>query len=94
MKLWDLRKLKNFQTLAPYGKGEPCLSLDFDLSGAYLAVGGTDARVYGVKQDYALLKEFGAVAKKPVGALRFGPDATYLLAGSAADHNLRLYSSA
>ena len=39
VKLWDLRKLKNFRTLAPYEGGAPCTSVNFDHSGVHLAIG-------------------------------------------------------
>lgn len=85
MKLWDLRKLKNFKTITldnnyevkrdktefgdtciiiqlPFVKIDPPMSLYhvnnfsqvkslvFDQSGTYLAVGGSDIRVYICKQ--------------------------------------------
>lgn len=90
VKLWDLRKLLNFKSLQPFG-GEAALSLDFDISGLYLAVGGAEALIYGVKEDFAVVKTFKDV-KKPVSALRFGPDRSFILAGSSADHNLRIFS--
>lgn len=39
-------------------------SVKFDYSGQYLAVGGQDARVYGVKQDWALLATMSDLPKK------------------------------
>ena len=39
VKLWDLRKLRNFKSLAPY-EAAPTTSVSFDFSGLYLAVGG------------------------------------------------------
>ena len=52
VKLWDLRKLKNFKSIAPWGEGKGAAAtraVQFDFSGHYLAVGGGDARVYDVK---------------------------------------------
>ncbi|KAK9804685.1 hypothetical protein WJX72_000013 [[Myrmecia] bisecta] len=89
VKLWDLRKLKNFKTLAPY-ESDPATCVSFDASGLYLAVGGADARVYGVKQDWATIKTFADLPKKGVHAVRWGTDARSLYVG-AADHNLRIY---
>jgi pre-mRNA-processing factor 19 len=93
VKLWDLRKLKNFQSLEPYGEGKAAAAVAFDPSGLYLAVGGADARVYGVKQEWRVLAEFGDVPKKGVSALAWAPDARELLVG-AADHNLRVFGAA
>jgi pre-mRNA-processing factor 19 len=42
VKLWDLRKLKNFKSLAPY-EGTPTSAVAFDHSGLYLGVGGAGA---------------------------------------------------
>ena len=39
-------------------------SVKFDYSGQYLAVGGQDARVYGVKQDWGLLSTMSDLPKK------------------------------
>lgn len=43
VKLWDLRKLKNFKTLQ-LDDGYEIKDLCFDQSGTYLAVAGTDVR--------------------------------------------------
>lgn len=43
VKLWDLRKLKNFKTLQ-MDEGYEIRDLCFDQSGTYLAVAGTDVR--------------------------------------------------
>lgn len=43
VRLWDLRKLKNFKTL-PLDNGYEIKDLSFDQSGTYLAVAGTDVR--------------------------------------------------
>jgi pre-mRNA-processing factor 19 len=69
VKLWDLRKLKNFQSLEPYGPGGGAAAVAFDHSGLYLAVAGADARVYGVKQDWAVLGQWGDVPKKGAAAV-------------------------
>ena len=39
-------------------------SVKFDYSGQYLAVGGADARVYGVKADWALLSTLADMPQK------------------------------
>ncbi len=44
--------------------GVPVTSVKFDYSGQYLAVGGQDARVYGVKQDWGLLATMSDLPKK------------------------------
>ena len=49
VKLWDLRKLKNFKTLQ-LDEGYEVKDLSFDSSGSYLAVAGSDVRVYLCKQ--------------------------------------------
>lgn len=43
VKLWDLRKLKNFKTLQ-LDEGYQIKDLCFDQSGTYLAIAGTDVR--------------------------------------------------
>lgn len=92
VKLWDLRKLKNFKMLTPYDN-QSCSVVSFDRSGLYLSVGGSDARVYGSKQDWAAVKEFSEVPKKGVSALKAGPDMRTLLVGGG-DHNLRVFGAA
>ncbi|KAK9838127.1 hypothetical protein WJX81_002866 [Elliptochloris bilobata] len=85
VKLWDLRKLKNFRTLEMAGA-----AVAFDHSGLYLAAGGADVRVMGVKQDWSALAQFADLPKKGVLAVKLGADARTLFVG-AADHNLRVY---
>lgn len=92
IKLWDLRKVKNFKTLTPYGAGLKTGAVRFDSSGLYLAVGGTDARVYGVKSDWEVVKTFADVPKA-VNALAWCPNARELLVASM-DRNLRIYGAA
>jgi len=90
VKLCYLRKLKNFRALSPYDD-QPCTSVAFDYSGQYLAVGGADARVYGTKADWNVIKTFPDVPKKGVLSLRWSSLASSLLVGSA-DHNLRVFA--
>ena len=49
VKLWDLRKLKNFKTIQ-LDENYEVKDLSFDHTGTYLAVAGTDVRVYLCKQ--------------------------------------------
>ncbi|RLN41133.1 hypothetical protein C2845_PM01G40620 [Panicum miliaceum] len=44
VKLWDLRKLRNFRTFSPYDSDTPTNAVEFDFSGNYLAIGGSDIR--------------------------------------------------
>ena len=84
VKLWDLRKLKNFKSVE--AAGARCVG--FDRSGHYLAVGGADACVHNVKAEWEVVKRWEA-SKAPVHALEFAPDAKALYAG-CGDHNLRV----
>jgi len=96
VKLWDLRKLKNFRSIAPYGEeagAAAATAVSFDHSGLFLAVGGADARVYGVKQDWDVVKVFDKLPKKGASAVAWGTDARSLLVG-CPDHNLRVFGAA
>ena len=44
--------------------GAPVTSVKFDNSGQYLAVGGMDARIYGVKQEWQLLSTLSDLPQK------------------------------
>jgi hypothetical protein len=44
--------------------GTGASAVAFDHSGLYMAVGGADARVYGVKQDWEVVKTFPDMPKK------------------------------
>ncbi|KAF6714842.1 Pre-mRNA-processing factor 19 [Oryzias melastigma] len=59
LKLWDLRKLKNFKTITLDNNYE-VKSLVFDQSGTYLAVAGSDIRVYICKQWSEVLNFTGS----------------------------------
>lgn len=95
VKLWDLRKLKNFRTFAPYDAGTPTNSVQFDHSGSYLALAGSDARIYqvgSVKQDWNHIKTLPDLSGTgKVTAVRFGPDASYI-ALATMDRNLRIFA--
>ncbi|ODM89802.1 Pre-mRNA-processing factor 19 [Orchesella cincta] len=63
VKLWDLRKLKNFKTI----QMEPEFKITdvaFDYSGSYLALAGSDVRVYACKswKELAIFSEHTATA--------------------------------
>ena len=63
VKLWDLRKLKNFKTLQ-LDDGYEVRDLSFDSSGSYLAVAGSDVRVYLCKQWDSLKVTFSFLSQK------------------------------
>lgn len=91
VKIWDLRKgdfNKPLQVLDFEGGYVP-QSLAFDYSGAYLAVGGSDVRLYGVKgwSQISTLSDH----TKAVTGVAFGTDAKQLITTSL-DRSLKLYS--
>ncbi|GAB2245504.1 hypothetical protein Droror1_Dr00000997 [Drosera rotundifolia] len=94
VRLWDLRKLKNFRSLAPYGLDTPTNSVDFDHSGTYLAIAGSDIQIYqvaNVKTEWPLIKvlpDLSGTGK--VSAVKFGVDAKTIAVGSM-DRNLRIF---
>lgn len=94
VKLWDLRKLRNFRTISPYEDSVPTNSVEFDFSGNYLAIAGSDVRVYQVgtvKTDWNTVKIFPDLSGTgKVTAAKFGPDSSYL-AVATTDRNLRIF---
>ncbi|KPM10618.1 beta-arrestin-1 [Sarcoptes scabiei] len=89
IKLWDLRKLKNFKTI-PLDEGYQIKDLYFDYSGTYLAVAGTDVRVYISKQweHIKTFEDHTALATN----VRFGQNASYICSVSL-DRSLKIYSN-
>jgi len=88
VKLWDLRKLKNFKTISLDEKYE-VRSICFDHSGTYLAIAGTDVRVYLCKQwqELCVFNEHTAMAT----GVRFGQNGDYVVS-SSMDRSLKFYS--
>lgn len=107
VKLWDLRKLKNFQTIdlggltggQKLGKKPPKVVANFDRSGAYLGVGcGQSVQIFGSKQSWSPILEEEAgwsdvpgTTTKGASCLCFGNLAKNVFVGSNSDHNLRVY---
>merc|ERR1712238_141657 len=87
IKIWDLKELKNFKTLQ-LEEGYEVRDLCFDNSGTYLAVAGSDIRVYLCKQwqDLKVFNDHTAMAT----GVRFGANASYL-ASTSMDRTLKLY---
>lgn len=87
IKLWDLRKLKNFKTIL-LDEGYQVKDLYFDQSGTYLAVAGTDVRVY-LSKKWEIVKTFADHTALVTG-VRFGENAKYLSSVSL-DRSLKIY---
>jgi len=90
VKLWDLRKLKNFKTLQ-LEDGYEVKDLCFDTSGTYLAVAGTDVRVYLCKQWIELLTKRDHTATAT--GVRFGDNSRFI-ASTSMDRTLKIYGQA
>ena len=89
VKLWDLRKLKNFKTLV-LDDGYEVKDVCFDTSGSYLAIAGSDVRVYVTKQ-WDTIKTFSDHTSLVTG-VRFGANAQFVLS-SGLDRTLKIYGA-
>ncbi|XP_050120425.1 pre-mRNA-processing factor 19-like [Malus sylvestris] len=93
IKLWDLRKLRNFKKFTPYG-AEPTNCVEFDYSGNYLAAAGSDIRIIqtgSVKSEWNTVKTFPDMSGTgKTTSVKFGRDANYIAVGSM-DRNLRIF---
>lgn len=88
IKLWDLRKLKNFKTIT-LEEGYQIKDLYFDQTGNYLAIAGTDIRIY-ISKQWELIKTF----EDHVGlvtSVRFGHNSSFISSVSL-DRSLKIYS--
>jgi len=87
VKLWDLRKLVNFQNLNFNG---PITALSFDESGSFLGVGSSEVHVVETKA-WATVKSFPDHTA-PVTGVRFGKKAAFV-ASASRDRFLKFFGS-
>jgi len=89
VKLWDLRKLTNFQTIQDAGAGGAVRSVQFDKSGTYLGVAGQGVRVYLTKTWEQLVNLDDHKDEVSVVALF---NDSHGLASVSKDRTLKLYA--
>lgn len=89
IKLWDLRKLQNFQTINPKGCSDGVGSLEFDESGSYLGVGGSQVSVYASK-GWDVVQSWSDHSKA-VTAVKFAKGAQWF-ATASKDRSLKIFS--
>ncbi|KAF9428973.1 Pre-mRNA-processing factor 19 [Podila epigama] len=85
--IWNLRTLDIVQKLQVV-EGGVINALNWDQSGTYLAVGGTDIRIFKVKTWQELVTLSDNTAE--ITSLEFGPLGDYLVAGGL-DRSLRVF---
>jgi len=90
VKLWDLRKLQNFHTINPKSTSDGVNCLEFDSSGSYLGVSGSDAAVYTSKQ-WELVQSW-TDHSKDVTAIKFSEGANWF-ATASKDRSLKIFST-
>jgi len=92
VKIWDLRKLKNFKTLEINEGSDPLHALTFDQSGAYLAIanGSNDVQIVHVKSWTTVAQLAGH--SQAITGVCFGEDARFVVS-VGMDKSLRLYST-
>jgi len=87
IKLWDLRKLKNFHTIdLPNKFGVSAVSWDY--SGSYLAAAGSDIRLFVGKTLNHAVTLTGHTSK--VTDVKWGADAKFL-ASTSMDRSLKFW---
>ncbi|TVU18463.1 hypothetical protein EJB05_34565 [Eragrostis curvula] len=92
--IWDVRKyryFRYFRTISPYCSDTPTNAVEFDSSGSYLAIGGSDIRVFHLdKIEWSFFKKLPLSRKGKVTSVKFGADAKYIAVGSM-DCDLRIF---
>ncbi|AEE27707.1 MOS4-associated complex 3A [Arabidopsis thaliana] len=90
VRLWDLRKLKNFRTF----DFPDANSVEFDHSGSYLGIAASDIRVFqaaSVKAEWNPIKTLPDLSGTgKATSVKFGLDSKYIAVGSM-DRNLRIF---
>ncbi|XP_038998633.1 pre-mRNA-processing factor 19-like [Hibiscus syriacus] len=96
VKLWDLRKLKNFRSFELYDQDTPTNSvlILYFVSGSYLAIAGSDVRIYqvgSVKAEWNCIKTLPDLSGTGrATCVKLGSGEKYLEVGSM-DRNLRIF---
>lgn len=99
IRLWDLRKEKEFKTFE-FDRNYKVNQVSFDYSGVYMAIAGDDIRVYETKKwenlrvftDHKSVKDHTGARDEPVVVtdVKFGRNAEYL-ASTGMDRTLKIY---